>query len=554
MLLLRFIMLIVSTAAWIQSGVTLPRIGAGMAVGYFNNSIYLLGSQGFPYQFVEYPIGQTFIDHGETYFTTGLYDGTQYYYQNGNILYMIDRFDVSVDEGTTLCTFNLETKEFTKYWNSITLQYTTVTNCVASTDSYLFIVGGCDPGCTDGCGVYTYGCQRNIVQILTLVGSNRLTWMSNTPTMNRARTAFSCVIHPSTNTLYAIGGHRGKAAEGVYDWGGKDYYRTIEKLYIGGNIPSQSWQYTRGNLSLPAQETRAVVYGDIIYVIGGWFFNNYITRLTVDHLIDVVTGDVSVLASTHYELHKTAAIIHGNRLYAFGGDNRNTWIYYDLPTFDPTNNPSKPPSNTPSQSPSDSPSKSPTKSPSALTEAPTNDPSSSPSNNPSESPSGVPSASPTGLPTKATDNPSAMSASPTMYPSASPTENPSESPHFALQTEEIDDTWIVKIEGEHCDDGYTDVDEQSAAYGKHCKRCNARQAGTSGECFECGTFEEPNFNHTDCEFVHPWWLYLLETLAGLVCMGGMIGGIYQVFFVKKEDLKSESTTTVEKGELKKYDL
>eukprot|EP01083_Nonionella_stella_P242899 846887_1 len=265
--------------------------------------------------------------------------------------------------------------------------------------------------------------------------------------------------------------------------------------------------------------------------------------------------------------------------------------YANIPTLSPTSFPTAFPTLYPTQTPTRSPTKSPTSFPTAFptmypTFVPTQSPTQTPTRSPTKSPTSFPTAfptmyptfvptqSPTIFPTPITGHPSFPTRTPTVtptritglptlfptssptfatsFPSNYPTSSPTYSPSFSAVfistlSDDVNAEWITKVDGLNCGDGYTDLREESSYFNLYCKRCGDNEAGNNGKCFKCGTLEEPNHSRTECEFYHPWWLYMLETIAGLTCIGGTIAIVYRGASSKisnnnNEELSTSATT------------
>eukprot|EP01083_Nonionella_stella_P014408 40479_1 len=149
--------------------------------------------------------------------------------------------------------------------------------------------------------------------------------------------------------------------------------------------------------------------------------------------------------------------------------------------------------------------------------------------------------SPTAHPT---ENPTASpSVYPTGYPSAYPTVIREEA--TATTMEDINEDWIVK-ESLNCPEGFMDLDEENDWNGVYCQKCPDGTAGTYGICEQCGTLEEPNQSRTECEFVHPWWLYMIEVLSGFGFVG-TIGTFSYRLYKKNKSKKSNSLISPREG-------
>eukprot|EP01084_Bolivina_argentea_P204029 348386_1 len=387
MITIIFIMMLDATIGqWIQSNIRLPRHNSFMAAGYYNKSIYLLGGLT-SYQMIEYDVQQNiFVDNGVSALNDKTYGSGQYYNQIGNLLYIIDSTNTE-NINKTLTVFNLESKTFDHpYWNGIDSQIAAAYDgCIASSNDRIFIFGGKDNN----------NAFLGIVQILYLSTN---AWSSYTLTMNQERNEFSCIVHQPTDTLYAIGGNECNNC----------YLSSIEKIKII-NIENEAWQYNINSLSSPAKGTRSVIYGNSIFVVGGYYWStqdrdNYLNTVNI---IDAISGTVSLGDSLAFGAQGIAAIIVNNILYAFAGYNAdniinensgnalNKWQYYTLP---PTNEP--------------------TVSPTGITAIPvTTAPTSIPTTTPTtQQPTFLPTTQPTSFPTTTSPTISEPTQTPTKLP------------------------------------------------------------------------------------------------------------------------------------------
>eukprot|EP01084_Bolivina_argentea_P132931 234567_1 len=109
--------LLVFYDSWVTSNLILPRGGdANMAIGYFNDSIFLLGGNAYGYQMLEYKVFEKeFIDHGELAISDNTFGFGQYYTQINDTIYIID------PDGDKLSVFHMNTKIFEKSWNSVVI-------------------------------------------------------------------------------------------------------------------------------------------------------------------------------------------------------------------------------------------------------------------------------------------------------------------------------------------------------------------------------------------------------------------------------------------------
>eukprot|EP01083_Nonionella_stella_P246514 855775_1 len=227
---------LISTSQWIESNTSkLLRMDTDLAIGIYNGSIFLLGGNFNRRQLTEYVISDDiFIDHGATWISSGngAFGYAQFCAQIQNILYMKD-FD-----SASLSTFDMKTKAFTRrYINEYPITSIQMQTCVASSPIHaqLFVVGGC--------------CYLSTVSVYNIPSSE---WLNNVPLMQTGRSDVSCNVHPTTDTLYAIGG------QGL---------STIEIIHIN-DITNNNWEYIE-SLSEPLATTRSVIYRNSIYIIGG---------------------------------------------------------------------------------------------------------------------------------------------------------------------------------------------------------------------------------------------------------------------------------------------
>eukprot|EP01083_Nonionella_stella_P057171 150196_1 len=186
---------------WQKDERLLPRIVQNMAVGTWNNTIYLLGGFQDGYQLVAFnPSDQTdkaFYDYGgnellRKYCPTlscdpEIYGLGQFYTQINHTLYMVRK------SGGHISTYNMNTNLFVlnAFALAVNVWYY---SCLASTNKYLFAIGGSSVSWGDGV-------STNITQRLS-----RATLQWDISHMIEPRKSLSCIVYPNTNSLYAIGG------------------------------------------------------------------------------------------------------------------------------------------------------------------------------------------------------------------------------------------------------------------------------------------------------------------------------------------------------------
>eukprot|EP01083_Nonionella_stella_P101352 287213_1 len=131
---------------------------------------------------------------------------------------------------------------------------------------------------------------------------------------------------------------------------------------------------------------------------------------------------------------------------------------------------------------------------------------------------------------------SEQSYSPTMKPTINPTTKPTEAIPITTLDLNAETGWVKKEL--NCPDGFIDLDANDPMYDVYCQRCPDGTAGTYGQCDKCGTLEEPNHSRTECEFINPWWLYVIEVLSGFGFVAGIIACLHRK--LRKPQKKKDS--------------
>eukprot|EP01083_Nonionella_stella_P178572 631208_1 len=358
---------------------TLLRAAKGMAVGYWDGSVFILG--GFPdsKEFVEYEVANDkMIDHG-TILSFDIEKQGQFYTQTNNNLFMI-----SNDDRLLMMDLSQTTKTLQTYGAPLPTNVATF-GCLESNDEFIFMVAGSDA--LDG----PLAGYLDELQILDILASK---WISNAPKMTSPRLFSACSIHKESGYLYVIGGYLGAPI------------KLVEKINVNNiaNISTQQWKSV-SDLTNPADRSRSVVFGDYILVIGGFgkTLNDVNTQIQI---INTLTDSVSLAPSVmNYGGADAGVILSQNIIYNFGGwvtwpgSVTNQWescYIADITTFPPTTYlPTSSPVNAPSSIPSHSPTYIPSIIPStALSIHPSIHPSVHPSIRPSFHPSVHPSIHP----------------------------------------------------------------------------------------------------------------------------------------------------------------
>eukprot|EP01084_Bolivina_argentea_P010849 20250_1 len=298
---------------WIkETSQRLNKADEQIAIGYDGFYIYLIGGYSDTVETSRYEY-DLFSNNVTTMSGIELYQKGygQYYTQHDNILYMIFNTNLYFCDLTNKCD-TLQTQNIGTGHNVMT------TGCVTSNEDFIFVLGG-------GNGVsFNYA----HLSILNLRTNN--TWLSG-PTMIYKRSLLSCVAHPTTGKLYAIGGKNDTTTTTA----------TIEAITIA-DIFNENWSIV-SSLLYPSTSARAVTHSDNILVIGAQLAMNEIQ--VINCLNNVVTSG----GFLSYGVYNTAPIIVQNVLYAFGGNNGSsmvdTWQYFDLGalinTGPPTHNPTQ---------------------------------------------------------------------------------------------------------------------------------------------------------------------------------------------------------------------
>eukprot|EP01084_Bolivina_argentea_P048149 88734_1 len=310
---------------WYKSDIKLLRPDRGVSVGYYNNSIFIIGGTTYDFQVTEYDIiNNVMIDHGEnTLHLSTTSPGQQYYQLNHENLILMPVY------GASFSIYNMKTNTFQGNWRNISVP-NGLGGCITGINDYIFTPGG------------------NALGVLNVLTNE---WLLNAPSLKYSRRHdFSCNVHPDTMSLYAIGG----AADG-----GPNNYRTIvEKVYVGGNISNETWKQL-GQPILPSKFHKSLVFGDSILIMGGsaGAFQRSIIQ-TINCTSDQIVQNAG---NMNYPVWMMGAIIlpMHNRIYTFGGEYSNmfydTWQYSILePTSAPTSFPTVSPT-IPSRSPTGAP-------------------------------------------------------------------------------------------------------------------------------------------------------------------------------------------------------
>eukprot|EP01084_Bolivina_argentea_P217688 369551_1 len=402
----------IADCVWQIADKTLPREDCAMAIGEYNDTIYIFGGVQYNKQFVIFsPDIGTFTDIGKSilvgYGLDGQHDG-QYYTQiaNTSTFYMLRTIEGDGTEQTSrICYYNMEWNTSSPEWKhcgntSLNLEhdpyvppYVPQYSCLASSVDHLFVIGG-SLQCT-----INESCNSNTVQTLNL---NTLTWTMTY--MNKNRWSLSCIVDPNNQYVYAIGGQKNQILGNTLS--------SIERYKFNEN---GTWQYFPDScLTTAAAETRSVLWQNYIFIVGGR--DKYNIILDTIHVIDTNEDTCNLLLHRlPYAVTRTTVVTFNDVLYVFGGIRQhysngiwgvNTFMFLPLyPTIHPTLTPTLEPTLVPTIYPTIEPTLFPTLYP---TTEPTLIPTSAPSNSPTVVPTTSPSNNPSLLPTAQTVTPTSL--------------------------------------------------------------------------------------------------------------------------------------------------
>eukprot|EP01083_Nonionella_stella_P280261 953364_1 len=178
-----------------SASLRLPRADRQMAIGTWNDSLFILSGSGYERSLVEWDIvGNQMIDHGTTYLpimALAPSKPAQFWSQREEILYMIS------NEDNSFMVFNLRDKEFILNYKNITIPIAPLCcSCLASYDDRLFVVGGKNESNNE---------IMNTFQIVDLATNE---WIVGT-SLNEVRISAGCIVHETVGRLYVIGGYTG---------------------------------------------------------------------------------------------------------------------------------------------------------------------------------------------------------------------------------------------------------------------------------------------------------------------------------------------------------
>eukprot|EP01083_Nonionella_stella_P081748 225363_1 len=261
----------VHTHGWTTSNILLPTEDDAQAIGFYNDSFYILGGTRNPNQMTQYNTAQSEMTTLSS-LSVSVVGVSQFYTTLDDILYMIH------PSGDSFSAYDLlKTNIFIANWNNMTPPVTTHgSSCIQTMPGYLFVVGG-----GDGTGPYS-----SALQIYS--------WFVNTPSMSIKRGRVTCVIHPYNNKLYALSGSSDST------W----FEARIEAI----------------NISQMDAINTIWIMGNALVTIIGWcvqrtISDTWTTYNDVNQVFDVVTEQVSNGGSLNYGVEGAATIMVDNVVY-----------------------------------------------------------------------------------------------------------------------------------------------------------------------------------------------------------------------------------------------
>ena len=327
-----------SMSQWIsQSTPVLPRADQNMAIGYYNQTVFLLyallsissfsvhntiipivlnvviprlfvlisGGYNYRQQLTTYDIGtNSFTDYGSSYLYDTLSSGNLFkemglatYYTQINETTLF-----SIAQSTTrISVYDLESLS----WQQLATNIPTnvyFRGCLASSQSpsALYITGGWYTSTTSS--------TMNDLQVLTL---HDMTWSDNAPAMTYARHSHGCVV--VDDRLWAIG-----------------FVLAVEAINITG-LESQSWNEM---MTLPQRLVQfgMVAVDDTIYIVGGYNISSFAMNSVI--AIDTAAASYAMYDGVlPYAVYGMPVVLIDDTIYGFGGTDgmsSDSWMTVDM--------------------------------------------------------------------------------------------------------------------------------------------------------------------------------------------------------------------------------
>ena len=265
-------------------------------------------------QMTTYEISEdTFMDAGTWQLWPEWVYGSTFYAQQSGLLWMVSKatlWDKTSEYTNTLSMYDMTTNIMHSLYVNASINIPT-TSCIASdSDSSLYILG-----------------VGEHLKAVIAYNTNTLTWNENITSMIEVHPDGTCIVD-AYNVLYAIGGI-GFGVSGPPQ---------IERLDTN-DLSVNEWEYNVEQFGGSVVDAKAVLYGDMIFVIGGY-------RSVVGDSMSL-RDSVYIINSRNHSVHRMAKLlpfaVHGmcavvvdQVLYSFGGfaeENGNAtaqWMTYTL--------------------------------------------------------------------------------------------------------------------------------------------------------------------------------------------------------------------------------
>ena len=292
----------ITSSQWINGSTIIPEATSGMAVGYYNNSIFLISNQ----TLIEFnTTSQLFTPNPITFSVQAALHGVRgnWYTQKNNTLYLVPADTASIH------IFDLSNKQFTANWSEAPMN-DILNPCITGDDNYLYYMGG-----------RVESMNQPTLQILSFGDESNLTWFSG-PDMTYSRSWFGCSVS-SNGRLYAISG-----------FDSTDNPLTEVEFISTTDIQNNNWTILGDTLSFGAMGVVAVVHNYNIFVVGGMIFSQSFDQI---HIINTLTNSITPREDTLLQqLHTPSVAVQNDVLYVFGGqtgsilsslETLNSWQY-----------------------------------------------------------------------------------------------------------------------------------------------------------------------------------------------------------------------------------
>eukprot|EP01083_Nonionella_stella_P310344 1102283_1 len=290
-----------------------PLITHAFAIGYYNDSVWLLGGISREQYVLEIDLVQKRAMHHPNVQSPRYSDWDQRYWQRGSVLF------ISKGDKLNIFGYDLRLQETT-----YTIPKYNITNfisdggvCITGIDDYLFQTGGLGSDTS----FYLYDFNTEL-------------W-SKGPLMPHFRAFHSCTV--LNYVLYVIGGRSNVCCNDTT-------LNSVIVIDVAQQTSLQSWIRFPANLSFPRVRSRSVAYNQFIYVVGGESTKQGNPTAYVE-VIDTVNQQISRDTDLIRKKRAHSVIIVDTMLCLFGGVPYDSFAAYNdniypqyaqLPTAAPT--------------------------------------------------------------------------------------------------------------------------------------------------------------------------------------------------------------------------